>query len=298
MILKCLALFALTERVLSSTVVVRTKPTFEWTDPNTREKLLCEMCGPGTVVLTRCTATQQTVCRPCIGDQFMKHWNRYTKCHGCYRCVEDEHEIHPCNGTHNRVCQCDTNYFFMFEFCKRHTECTFGHGVVITGTHYRDSTCEKCPSGFFSPTHSSTDLCIAHTNCIDGLVVNVPGNLYHDTLCTSCSTYVGTTACDDALIQFLAHQKIAKRKLKKFIRSLVTTENVEQLHAEMSNGNRDMMYTKLYPLLVKWRKRVQGKHVAEMIISKLESAKLKNVVTRIKKRFGEMSAEVTFNHLP
>ncbi|XP_055508687.1 tumor necrosis factor receptor superfamily member 6B-like [Leucoraja erinacea] len=263
--LQCLVLFALTERVLSSTVQVRTKPTDTWTDPYTRENLLCEMCGPGTVVLTRCTATHGGV----ISGTFN------------ISNINFEEVSRPRNTTHSFSPEMLSVLLSYSSFLCL----TDPMDLCFPGTHYRDSTCEICPRGYFSPTLSSTDRCIAHTNCTDGLVVNVPGNLYHDTLCTSCSTYVGITACDDALIQFLAHQKIAKRKLKTFIRSLVTTENVEQLHAEMSNGNRDMMYTKLYPLLVKWRASVNRTHVAEMIISKLESAKLKNVVTRIKNRF-------------
>ncbi|XP_078275348.1 tumor necrosis factor receptor superfamily member 6B-like [Rhinoraja longicauda] len=291
MILKCLVVFALIETVSSSIPNGSNRfvrPTYNWTDPRSGLILECGKCPPTTHVRRPCSRYVQTSCAHCLPEQHLRYWNSHEKCHDCTPCRDNQHETRPCTFIRDRRCECDTNYFWNRHYCQRHAKCTYGHGVERPGSRARNSTCAECPSGFFSPTVSSTDPCTAHTICQDGLVVNVPGNIYHDTLCTSCNKYVGTsvsnTACDDALIQFVAYQKIAKQKLEMFLRSL-NTENVERLLGEMLDLNTNMMYTMLYPLLIKWRETVNGQPVPQLMISVLERADLNDVIAKVQSRF-------------
>lgn len=57
-----------------------------------------------------------------------------------------------------------------------------------TGTPDRDAVCERCPSGYFSSTSSSTEPCVPHRDCSQlGLKTFRSGTATQDTLCETDS---------------------------------------------------------------------------------------------------------------
>ncbi|XP_051887254.1 tumor necrosis factor receptor superfamily member 6B-like isoform X2 [Pristis pectinata] len=290
MIFKYIVCVALVASVSSSAEPVKAKPTYQRRDAITGQMVTCEKCPPGTFAEKHCTSSHPTICGPCPDLHYTQYWNYLQKCRYCnVFCVEHQYEKQQCNSTHNRVCECKAGYYLEFEFCLKHTECPAGAGVIKAGTAFQDTSCAPCSAGFFSPTSSSSEHCIAHTNCsVDGLVVNVPGNRYHNTLCTPCKKYIGTSVskpvCDDALIQFVAHQKIPAKKLTKFL-NLLSIQNARRIRKHILTENKNVMHATLYPLLVKWKETVKEENVSEIIVSILEKAKMRNVLQNVQDRF-------------
>ncbi|XP_026553540.1 tumor necrosis factor receptor superfamily member 6B [Pseudonaja textilis] len=109
-------------------------PTFEWKDPNTHEKLLCEKCPPGKSMAKPCTRDAGTLCKPCANEHYTQYWNYVDRCLYCnVRCNILEVEVGSCNGTHNRVCECKPGYHAESLFCIKHSKCPAGSGVVEPG---------------------------------------------------------------------------------------------------------------------------------------------------------------------
>ncbi|XP_050774339.1 tumor necrosis factor receptor superfamily member 6B isoform X2 [Gopherus flavomarginatus] len=170
-----------------------TTPTYPWRDPVTNNKVVCHQCPPGTFVAQHCTRDKPTVCAPCPDLHYTQYWNYLEKCRYCnVICGELQVELHQCNSTHNRVCQCRHGYYSESEFCIEHAKCPPGFGVVKLGTPHQNTKCEKCPQGFFSSSSSSTEPCKVHQSCSQqGKETNVVGNQFHDTLCTTCRMFKG-----------------------------------------------------------------------------------------------------------
>ncbi|XP_069739813.1 tumor necrosis factor receptor superfamily member 6B-like [Narcine bancroftii] len=287
--LKHLISIVLIINISRSLELVKAKHTYQRREAATGRMVTCEMCPPGKFVVKHCTSSRPTVCGPCPELHYTRYWNYLQKCRYCnVYCVEHQFEKQQCNATRNRGCECRAGYYLEFEFCLEHSKCPAGAGVVEAGTPFQDTSCEQCADGFFSATSSSSERCIKHTNCtVEGLAVIVQGNPYHDTLCTSCTKYIGdsinTSACNEAFLQFVAHQRIPRRKLRRLL-SLLSIKNIHKLCEQMLQ-NKNIMYVTLYQLLVKWKETRKEEDVAKIMISILGKAKLKNVVQKLRKRF-------------
>uniref|UniRef100_UPI00398F5130 tumor necrosis factor receptor superfamily member 6B-like n=1 Tax=Pristiophorus japonicus TaxID=55135 RepID=UPI00398F5130 len=295
MIAKYIITIVLMKNISSVFAVIKAKPTYQRRDAITGQMLTCEQCPPGTFVEKHCTSLHPTICGPCPDLHYTQYWNYLQKCRYCnVFCGDQQYEKHQCNITHNRVCECKAGYYFEFEFCLKHTNCPHGVGVIKMGTPYSDTDCKQCTAGHFSSRISSSEPCFAHTNCIEeGLEVNVPGDRYHNTLCTSCKKYSsnGTfvngsavSTCDEAIIQFVAYQKIPQKKLKKFL-NLLQIEEGRTFIKQLIQQNKHVIHEKLHPLLMKWKKSIMEDNILEKILHILKKAKLKNVIKNVQERF-------------
>ncbi|XP_007909806.1 tumor necrosis factor receptor superfamily member 6B isoform X2 [Callorhinchus milii] len=268
--------------------------TYQRRDAATGQMVTCEQCPPGTFVKTHCTSVQRTVCEGCPQLHYTQYWNYLMKCRYCnVFCAEHQYEKHQCNATHNRVCECKAGYYLDFQFCLKHSSCPPSYGVAELGTAYADTKCEKCSKTSFSSTSSSTETCIAHRNCTaQDLEVNVPGDRHHDTLCTPCkkhednNIFANTSAvsiCDEAMIEFVAYQKIPQRKLKRFI-FLLRIQNTRQFRKELQGHGKPEIYEILHSLLLKWKEGIK-ENVLENMTDILKKAKLKSIEMKVRERF-------------
>ncbi|XP_059836531.1 tumor necrosis factor receptor superfamily member 6B-like isoform X2 [Hypanus sabinus] len=276
-------------------VLLEAKPTYQIR--NGDGQVTCEKCPPGTFVEKHCNSSHPTICGSCPELHYTQYWNYLRKCRYCnVFCVEHQYEKQQCNSTHNRVCECKPGYYLEFEFCLEHKECPAGSGVTKAGTAFQDTICEQCSDGFFSSTPSSSEPCKAHTNCDEGLVVNVPGNRYHNTLCTPCKKYIGSsinkTECNEALIQFVAYQRIPVKRLARFL-NLLQIQNARKIRKQEKLEDKNMMFVTLHPLLMKWKEDVNEERVFEKMVSVLEKAKMKNISKNVKERFRRWPVQLS-----
>lgn len=206
-------------------------PTYRWRDADTGEWLVCRQCPPGTFVQRPCRRDGPTLCGACPQRHYTQFWNYLERCRYCnVICGEHEEEARPCAATHNRACRCLPGFFAHAGFCLEHAPCPPGAGMVIPGTPSQNTQCQPCPPGTFSANSSSSEQCQPHRNCTAlGLALNVPGSSSRDALCTNCSGFPlstlepgepGPEECERALVDFVAFQDIALRKLLRLQEAL------------------------------------------------------------------------------
>ncbi|XP_029469591.1 tumor necrosis factor receptor superfamily member 6B [Rhinatrema bivittatum] len=261
-------------------------PSFQWRDAQTGESFTCNQCSPGTFMVQPCSKEQQTVCDACPGLHFTQYWNYLPKCLYCnVFCGERQVVKHECNATHNRVCECQEGYYLHFQFCIRHSACPPGSGVVQRGTAYEDSRCEECHPGSFSSSPSHAEPCQPHQQCsAQGKEVNVHGNKYQDTLCTSCRWYNVSSSqeddagCEEAILQFVAHQDIPVKRRKRLQQLL---ENNGRRKAASQPAARK----KLQSLLLQLRQANGTSPVVEELLGLLRRARLHNIEQRVRRKF-------------
>lgn len=262
-------------------------PSYQRTDSQTGETLTCNQCPPGMSMAQPCSKDQQTVCQPCPELHYTHYWNYLAKCLYCnVFCGENQVVKHDCNATHNRACECQSGYYLHYEFCIRHSACPPGSGVLQTGTAYEDSTCETCRPGFFSSHSSRTEPCLHHQQCSDqGMEVNVPGNKYQDTLCTRCRWYNTSssqedeTGCEDAILEFVAHQKIPVKRLRRLQQLL------ENSGKRLPIGSKPAKPRKLQELLLQLRAGNRAEPVVQKLLNLLQKARMHRLEERVRKRF-------------
>ncbi|XP_056617649.1 tumor necrosis factor receptor superfamily member 11B-like [Triplophysa dalaica] len=269
-------------------------PKYQHQDPLTSEILLCDQCPPGTAVERHCTAMEPTVCVPCPEKRFAEQWHWGDSCQHCTSvCKERQIVRRECNSTHNRVCECKPGYHLVVEFCVRHTACRPGFGVAMQGTPDRDAVCERCPSGYFSSTSSSTEPCVPHRDCSQlGLKTFRSGTATQDTLCETdsedfdcshqhieCNTDI--TLCEEAIFQFVASPPLASISVERLSESLpgrkVDWKNVERLKKSCSPQQQTLHLLRL------WREQnkdqdklnsiIQGVNNCERKVSRCASVK-------------------------
>ncbi|XP_074867781.1 tumor necrosis factor receptor superfamily member 6B isoform X2 [Carettochelys insculpta] len=265
-----------------------TTPTYPWKDPVTNNKVVCHQCPPGTFVAQHCTRDKPTVCAPCPELHYTQYWNYLEKCRYCnVICGELQVELHQCNSTHNRVCRCQDGYYYESEFCIEHSKCPAGSGVVKLGTPYHDTKCEKCPSGFFSSSSSSTEPCKEHQCCSQqGKETNVLGNQFHDNLCTTCKMFKGNNTqepgnadCERAVIDFVVYQNIPVKKLKRLQQILERRSKGIQ-----SKDTQAALQEKFHTYLTGLKK--DHLEVIKELLEALRTVKLHSVEEKVRRRFS------------
>ncbi|XP_036388272.1 tumor necrosis factor receptor superfamily member 6B-like [Megalops cyprinoides] len=201
-----------------------TRKTYQRTDALTGDVLTCEMCPPGTYVLSHCTTDKRTQCGHCPDGHYTEIWNYVERCRYCgVFCTEEQYEKVKCSPKYNRVCECKAGYYLNVGFCSRHTTCPPGEGVSQNGTAYTDVQCTPCSKGYYSAEHSSSEGCQKHSQCAHGERA-IPGDRRHDTFCTTCkntTTDEDRSVCDSAVIDFVVQYALhprALRRLKNTIR--------------------------------------------------------------------------------
>ncbi|XP_026543845.1 tumor necrosis factor receptor superfamily member 6B-like [Notechis scutatus] len=281
--------WAILSILLWSPLTHASPPTFEWKDPNTDEKLLCEKCPPGMSMAKPCTRNVGTQCKPCANEHYTQYWNYVDRCLYCnVRCNILEVEVGSCNRTHNRVCECKPGYHAESLFCIKHSKCPSGSGVVEPGNAREDTQCRVCPQGTFSSNHSSSQPCQPHQNCsAQGLRVNVPGTRFHDTYCTSCRADKGWEEgsgigdCHEAALDFVAFQLKSPRRLQRLYRKLTQTPPGTQKKKAIEELQVDL-HSYLHQL-----KNLHGKERAwDMVQVALAKMKLEHILKNVQRSFS------------
>uniref|UniRef100_A0A3Q1HTM1 Tumor necrosis factor receptor superfamily member 1B-like n=1 Tax=Acanthochromis polyacanthus TaxID=80966 RepID=A0A3Q1HTM1_9TELE len=211
----------------AQTIKVCSQPYQADSDGNCRNKtteylpdgsnLCCKKCPPGHRQKEECTETTDSVCEQCPQSQYMERWNYAQNCLSCLKCKSSKglQDAQKCSSTTKSMCICQPGRYCIMGFddlycaeCRKYKSCLAGFGVTRPGAANSDVRCERCPSGTFSDSVSSTDRCQPHTNCDGGTVVH-KGNATSDTVCewqtstkhfktvfTTASTVMSTVATE------------------------------------------------------------------------------------------------------
>ncbi|KAG7229389.1 hypothetical protein INR49_012780 [Caranx melampygus] len=166
-----------------------------------------------------CTATTQTQCAPCKDHHFTELYNYLPRCLYCNNfCTENQEVETECSAVRNRVCRCKEGFYWVNDFCVRHSECEPGQGVLTQGTRQTDTVCETCPDGFFSNLSSALVPCVKHRECPSGQIALLPDSIYQDTVCGTCEDLAkGGEALRTFLSGVFGMQKMRVAKMKKFV---------------------------------------------------------------------------------
>ncbi|XP_041628784.1 tumor necrosis factor receptor superfamily member 14 isoform X1 [Vulpes vulpes] len=132
----------------------------------------CPKCSPGYRVKEACGELTGTVCAPCDPGTYTAHLNGLSECLQCRMCDPAMALVtrQKCSRTENTVCACAQGHFCISENeddcveCRPHTPCKPGQRVVARGTKQRDTMCEDCPPGTFSP-NGTLEQCQPWTMC-------------------------------------------------------------------------------------------------------------------------------------
>ncbi|KAM9310728.1 tumor necrosis factor receptor superfamily member 11B-like [Pholidichthys leucotaenia] len=240
-------------------------PKYQHRDPVTSDLLLCDKCPPGTAVKQHCTADTPTECQPCPERHFAENWHWGDTCQYCTSvCKENQLIKQQCNSTHDQLCECGPGFHLVVEFCITHSTCPPGYGVTARGTPVRDTVCERCPEGHFSPGGSSTEPCQPHRNCSNlGLKTRRWGTATSDSLCgppekkamLECSQHHtlchnDATLCEEAVFQSIASLRLSSVPLERLLESLpgrsVDRKSLERLRRFCSPQQQVLQLLRLW----------------------------------------------------
>ncbi|XP_054836933.1 tumor necrosis factor receptor superfamily member 6B [Eublepharis macularius] len=271
------------------------EPVYEWQDPITNEKVMCQQCPPGKFVEQHCTKDRPTQCTECPALHYTQYWNYLERCLYCNNiCSNLQVEVQPCNAMHNRVCQCKPGYYLDLssDFCLPHATCPLGSRVARPGTPHENTKCAECPSGTFSNT--STGKCQPHTNCSEqGLELNIPGNQYHDALCTACKPNrtsgaqdgqeegSGNLECDQALINRAVYQISSPKKLLHLKRMLEQGSLPKEEQATLLQ-----LQAEIYAYLTSIRNTPMEASVTKSLLRVLQKTQRHRLRKLLQKRFS------------
>ncbi|KAG7324561.1 hypothetical protein KOW79_012577 [Hemibagrus wyckioides] len=159
----------------------------------TGQKLLCNRCPPGYRLQKHCTATHQTICKPCDAGLYTEVWNYIYECLPCRWCRPDQVEVQKCTNSTNRVCGCKEGFYLDSDICRPHSVCPSGYRVKEKGTPDRDTVCEHCQKGFHADGQLGNALCVPYSECKSEEKLLLHGTIYMDNVCVTCNRIT----CDD-----------------------------------------------------------------------------------------------------
>ncbi|XP_037391502.1 tumor necrosis factor receptor superfamily member 14-like isoform X2 [Pygocentrus nattereri] len=120
----------------------------------------------------------------------MNQPNGFTKCFQCKTCDKEQglYSIHICTTISNTVCGVLDGYYCKDRkenkectFALKHRQCEPGEGIKVPGTKDRDTECEECPHGFYSPLGIN---CTKWTDCsVKDQVKDTEGSSVKDVQC-------------------------------------------------------------------------------------------------------------------
>ncbi|XP_068826063.1 tumor necrosis factor receptor superfamily member 3 isoform X7 [Capricornis sumatraensis] len=155
-------------------------------------RLCCSRCPPGTHISTKCSRLQNTVCATCPEKSYNEHWNHLSFCQLCRPCDKmlGFVELMPCTSNRKTQCHCQPGMYCIFwnsecEHCEPLSDCPPGTEAELKDeVTEATSNCVPCKAGHFQNTSSPTARCQPHTRCEDqGLVEEAPGTPQSDTSC-------------------------------------------------------------------------------------------------------------------
>ncbi|XP_062898383.1 tumor necrosis factor receptor superfamily member 11B-like [Mobula hypostoma] len=270
---------------------------YQYWDEELSQFYICEQCPPGTYREAHCNSSKRTECAPCPDFHYTAYWNSLDECQYCnVFCKEYQFVKHECNGTHNRVCECVEGRYFEFEFCLKHYECPVGFGVKKLGTPYTNTECMLCPKGFFSRSKSASEPCRKHTNCsLFGLKRALQGDASHDNTCHPCEKRNASSPecldppvekdialCDEAILKFIAQQKLTSKQLRTLMESLpgkaVSVQRLQWLQRRRPVRNQ------MFVQLKQWKMENPSMDTVRALIRALKKARAHNVYKKLLRR--------------
>ncbi|KAG7324558.1 hypothetical protein KOW79_012574 [Hemibagrus wyckioides] len=189
----------------------------------TGQKLLCNRCPPGYRLQKHCTATHQTICKPCDEGLYTEVWNYIYACLPCRWCRPDQVEVQKCTNSTNRVCGCKEGFYLDSDICRPHSVCPSGYRVKEKGTPLKDTVCVPCRRRRSADGRLECD---PRTECKSDERLLVHGTSYMDNVCVSCSSITR-----DGWVKFIIQPFIeifknhSTRKLQRFIWQLTNSSD-------------------------------------------------------------------------
>ena len=117
-------------------------------------------CGPGELVESEGSGTQDRVCTPCPEGRFTDGENR-TDCSAWTRCQPGRVESKAPTASRDRVCDaCLASEYEAMGQCLPLSDCARGQYVSTSATATSDRACSPCPARTFS-----ADKCTRVTRC-------------------------------------------------------------------------------------------------------------------------------------
>ncbi|XP_037002880.2 tumor necrosis factor receptor superfamily member 14 isoform X1 [Artibeus jamaicensis] len=152
----------------------------------------CPKCRPGYRVKEACRGSRTTLCAACTEGTFTAHLNGLNECLQCRVCDPDMGLVirQKCSSTANTLCGCARGHFCVSDAdqcaeCRPHSVCKPGQRVQEAGTEHRDTVCEDCPPGTFSP-NGTLAACLPWTQCSQAFQMQAkPGTNSTDATCSS-----------------------------------------------------------------------------------------------------------------
>ncbi|OWK03979.1 LTBR [Cervus elaphus hippelaphus] len=137
-----------------------------------KHRLCCSRCPPGTYVSTECSRHQNTICAKCPENSYNEHWNHLSFCQLCRPCDKmlGFVEIMPCTSDRKTQCHCQPGMYCVFW----NSECE--HCEPLS----------NCPPGTEAELKAGSlpELGSFLHRCEDqGLVEEAPGTAQSDTSC-------------------------------------------------------------------------------------------------------------------
>ncbi|XP_070544644.1 tumor necrosis factor receptor superfamily member 21-like [Ptychodera flava] len=153
--------------------------------------LTCDLCQPGTYMVTECTRTAKTRCEVIPYNHYMPYRNKCLladikafwvckdNCDGLDQVIRQD-----CTPTQERKCGCRNGTYALASG----THCvvyTCPPGMMVSIAHYRSRIrCRYCPDQSYSNIYNSRRSCRLRTDCrAIGKTLLWKGNHTHDALC-------------------------------------------------------------------------------------------------------------------
>ncbi|CAL8261069.1 unnamed protein product [Gadus morhua 'NCC'] len=214
----------------------------------------CPTCPPGMYVSRHCTEFRSTSCASCTEGTFQDGDNGREQCFSCKHCDAGLglKVKKSCSSTSDAVCEVLDGFFCSdsnrggCRAAQRHTVCSPGQYIGLTGTADKDTECFHCTDGTFSDGASSS--CQSHTKCdSEGLKLMTPGTDSTDSECGEHGPHAG----------LVAGKVIPGVILKKETLQLLV--DFEKLIPKMETPELERECYNLYSQLLKKKKKTEQK---------------------------------------
>lgn len=147
------------------------------TPTSDRQCVTCSTCPPGTGVVSRCSASANTVCTPCVaGANFSDTDSDVGACRPTRVCTIGSAQRLAPTASSDRECRlCDGVTEFQNQegqlSCLPVTQCPPGQQEILSPTRVANRLCVACPAESFKPA-SGPEPCTPATKCAAFQVMN------------------------------------------------------------------------------------------------------------------------------
>ncbi|XP_013991523.1 tumor necrosis factor receptor superfamily member 5 [Salmo salar] len=157
----------------------------------------CNMCGPGTKMLSSHSGCFDPHCMPCQEGEYQHAFTDKNLCKLHPYCDPNKNFEHSTNRNKTSLspCKCKTGYHCSSEeclTCVSHTKCRPGEEVKSKGNPIHDTVCKACPLNMFSSDSSTESKCKLWKVCESEFKTEAEGTATSDTVCVAVPNSHGT----------------------------------------------------------------------------------------------------------